>query len=56
MIPDIREKSEKTGSVSACKSDRSKREGSMGIVWLLIFIVVWVALQAVVLPKMGIST
>jgi hypothetical protein len=33
-----------------------KKEKTMGIGWFLIIIAVWVLLQAVVLPKMGIST
>jgi hypothetical protein len=29
---------------------------NMGILWLVLFVVVWVALQAYILPKLGIST
>jgi len=29
---------------------------NMGLLWLVLFVVVWVALQAYILPKLGIST
>jgi hypothetical protein len=29
---------------------------NMGILWLVLIVVVWVALQAYILPKLGIST
>jgi hypothetical protein len=29
---------------------------NMGILWLVLFVLVWVALQAYILPKLGIST
>jgi hypothetical protein len=32
------------------------RGNSMGILWLIAFIVVWILLQAFVLPKLGVST
>jgi len=34
----------------------TKKGKSMGILWLVLFVVVWVALQAYILPKFGIST
>lgn len=56
MKPEIREETGEAGSVYGRKPERNKREGFMGFVWLLVFIGVWVLLQAVVLPKMGVST
>ena len=35
---------------------KPEKENSMGIGWFLVIIAVWVLLQAVILPKMGIST
>lgn len=35
---------------------KKNKEKSMGIGWLFVIIAVWVLLQAVILPKMGIST
>jgi len=29
---------------------------NMGILWLVLIVVLWVALQAYILPKLGIST
>jgi hypothetical protein len=29
---------------------------NMGILWIVLFVVVWVALQAYILPKLGVST
>jgi hypothetical protein len=37
--------------------EKSLAEGkNMGILWLVLIVVVWVALQAFILPKLGIST
>jgi hypothetical protein len=33
-----------------------KKGKNMGILWLVLFVLVWVALQAYILPKLGIST
>jgi hypothetical protein len=33
-----------------------KKGKTMGILWLVLFVVVWVALQAYILPKLGVST
>ena len=35
---------------------KHEKEKDMGIGWFLIIIAVWVLLQAVILPRMGIST
>ena len=35
---------------------KHQKEKDMGIGWFLVIIAVWVLLQAVILPKMGIST
>jgi len=32
------------------------KECKMGILWVLLIIVLWIALQAYILPKLGIST
>jgi hypothetical protein len=34
----------------------SKKGKNMEILWIVLFVVVWVALQAYILPKLGIST
>jgi hypothetical protein len=34
----------------------SKKGKNMGVLWIVHFVVVWVALQAYILPKLGIST
>jgi hypothetical protein len=34
----------------------SNKGKNMGVLWLVLFVVVWVALQAYILPKLGIST
>jgi hypothetical protein len=47
---------ETAGDPGGRKPRRGEREGFMGLVWLLVFIGIWVLLQAVVLPKMGVST
>jgi hypothetical protein len=39
-----------------CMEKETKKGKSMGILWLVLFVVVWVALQAYILPKFGIST
>lgn len=33
-----------------------KKGKNMGILWVVLFVVVWVALQAYILPKLGVST
>jgi hypothetical protein len=35
---------------------KSPKGKSMGILWLVLIVVLWVALQAYILPKLGIST
>jgi hypothetical protein len=37
------------------EKDSAKGKG-MGILWLVLIVVLWVALQAYILPKLGIST
>jgi len=37
-------------------SKETKEKGMGGIGWVLLILVVWVALQAYILPRMGIST
>ena len=37
-------------------ASKEKKENGMGVGWFLVIIVAWVLLQAVILPKMGIST
>jgi hypothetical protein len=37
-------------------ASKQEKEKDMGIGWFLIIIAAWVLLQAVILPKMGIST
>ena len=34
----------------------STKGKNMGILWLVLIVVLWVALQAYILPKLGIST
>lgn len=34
----------------------TKKGKNMGILWLVLIVVIWVALQAYILPKFGIST
>jgi flagellar basal body-associated protein FliL len=34
----------------------STKGKNMGILWVVLFVVLWVALQAYILPKFGIST
>jgi hypothetical protein len=34
----------------------STKGKNMGILWLVLFVVVWMALQAYIQPKLGIST
>lgn len=36
------------------KTEKGKK--NMGVLWLVLILVAWVALQAYILPKMGIST
>ena len=38
------------------KSSKKNKEKHMGMGWLLVILAAWVLLQAVILPKMGIST
>jgi predicted nucleic acid-binding Zn ribbon protein len=33
-----------------------EKEKNMGILWLVLFVLVWIVLQAYILPKLGIST
>lgn len=37
-------------------TSKDAKEKHMGLGWLLIILVAWILLQAVILPKMGIST
>jgi len=37
-------------------TSKDNKEKHMGMGWLLVILVAWVLLQAVILPKMGIST
>ena len=37
-------------------SKQAKEKGMGGIGWVLLILVVWVVLQAYILPRMGIST
>jgi hypothetical protein len=37
-------------------TSKPRKEKHMGMGWLLLILVAWVLLQAVILPKMGIST
>jgi hypothetical protein len=34
----------------------STKGKNMGILWVVLFVVLWVALQAYILPKFGVST
>ena len=37
--------------------EKESRKGkNMGILWLVLIVVLWVALQAYILPKFGVST
>jgi hypothetical protein len=44
------------GSERYLVEKESKKGKSMEILWLVLFVVVWVALQAYILPKLGVST
>jgi hypothetical protein len=35
---------------------KSRRKGGMNVVWLLIILGIWVLLQTVILPRLGVST
>lgn len=43
-------------SILFSQSPKGKGNNAMGIGWLLLVIVVWIVLQAYILPKFGIST
>jgi predicted nucleic acid-binding Zn ribbon protein len=44
------------GTERVLMEKESKKGKNMGILWIVLFVVVWVALQAYILPKLGIST
>jgi len=39
-----------------CMEKEATKGKNMGILWLVLIVVLWVALQAYILPKFGIST
>jgi hypothetical protein len=56
-FPEVTDRSrELLGRSSFFMEKESTKGKNMGILWLVLFVVVWVALQAYILPKMGIST
>jgi len=44
------------GTERVLMEKESEKGKNMGILWIVLFVVVWVALQAYILPKLGIST
>ncbi len=52
----MKEDKSKTFAPSRNKKEGVKKESFMGLLWLIVFLGIWILLQAVVLPKMGVST
>jgi hypothetical protein len=44
------------GTERVLMEKKSQKGKNMGVLWIVLFVVVWVALQAYILPKLGIST
>lgn len=52
----MKEDTSKTFAPSRNKKEGVKKESFMGLLWLIVFLGIWILLQAVILPKMGVST